>query len=135
MIYFMRADDDGPVKIGWSKNPVVRSFQIRPTPLTELTIIRLIDGPAWVEKWFHWQFDELRLNGEWFTFDDRMMTLEPPEDRPDGALCCPSMKTEQITIRLPTARVAALKAAAKAEHRSLAQQVEHLLAQTDPPKS
>lgn len=38
------------------------------------------------------------------------------------------MSTEQITIRLPVQRVAALKAAARAEHRSLAQQVEHMLA-------
>lgn len=41
--------------------------------------------------------------------------------------------TEQITIRLPTARVHALKAEAKAEHRSLAQQVEHMLAMHDAP--
>ncbi|HEY8751399.1 MAG TPA: hypothetical protein VIM11_25690 [Tepidisphaeraceae bacterium] len=39
------------------------------------------------------------------------------------------MSTEQITIRLPVERVAALKAAAMAETRSLAQQVEHLLKQ------
>lgn len=38
-----------------------------------------------------------------------------------------STKTEQVTVRLPVERVAALKAAAKAEHRSLAQQIEHLL--------
>jgi hypothetical protein len=44
----------------------------------------------------------------------------------------PQMSTEQITIRLPIERVAALRAAAKAETRSLAQQVEHLLKQTDP---
>jgi hypothetical protein len=46
--------------------------------------------------------------------------------------------TEQITIRLPQARVQALRAKAKAEHRSLAQQVEHQLAASDatppPPK-
>lgn len=41
------------------------------------------------------------------------------------------MSTDQITIRLPKARVAALKQAARAEHRSLAQQVEHLLASID----
>jgi hypothetical protein len=41
------------------------------------------------------------------------------------------MSTEQITIRLPVERVAALKAAAQAETRSLAQQVEHLLKQGD----
>lgn len=39
--------------------------------------------------------------------------------------------TDQITIRLPKARVAALRDAAKAQHRSLAQQVEHQLAAAD----
>lgn len=41
------------------------------------------------------------------------------------------MATEQITIRLPVERVQALKATAKAEHRSLAQQVEHRLDRAD----
>ena len=45
------------------------------------------------------------------------------------------MTTQQITIRLPAERVAALKAAARAGHRSLAQQVEHeLAAAPQPPK-
>lgn len=41
------------------------------------------------------------------------------------------MSTEQITVRLPVNRVAALRAAAKAEHRSLAGEVEHRLAIAD----
>lgn len=39
--------------------------------------------------------------------------------------------TEQITIRLPAERVARLKAAAQAEHRSLARQIEHMLTIAD----
>jgi hypothetical protein len=39
--------------------------------------------------------------------------------------------TKQITIRLPIERVEALQAAAKADHRSLAQQIEHQLAVSD----
>ena len=53
MIYFMRADDDGPVKIGWSKDPVTRSFYVRPNKSTKMNIIRLIDGPSWGEFWLH----------------------------------------------------------------------------------
>lgn len=43
------------------------------------------------------------------------------------------MATEQITIRLPVERVRDLKATATAEHRSLAQQVEHRLTIADAP--
>ena len=41
------------------------------------------------------------------------------------------MSTKQITIRLPAERVEALQAAAKAEHRSLAGEIEHRLAMLD----
>jgi len=41
------------------------------------------------------------------------------------------MSTEQITIRLPVERVASLRANAKAQHRSLAQEVEHALSEGD----
>jgi len=41
--------------------------------------------------------------------------------------------TTQITVRLPNDRVAKLKAAAEAEHRTLAKQLEHMLAQAQKP--
>lgn len=82
MIYFMQADESGPVKIGWSKNPVARSHQVRPTPETVLTIIRLIDGPDWGERWLHQYFAERRLSGEWFTFDPEMLEVELPAVKP-----------------------------------------------------
>jgi hypothetical protein len=41
------------------------------------------------------------------------------------------MATEQITIRLPVERVALLRDQARTEHRSIAQQVEHLLDRAD----
>jgi hypothetical protein len=41
------------------------------------------------------------------------------------------MSTRQITVRLPVERVEALQQQAKAEHRSLAQQIEHRLTIAD----
>jgi len=84
-VYIVRADETGPVKIGWSNSVVKRMRAIKPTPTTELTIIRLLDVPRCVEPWLHQIFSEQRLNGEWFTFDERMLTIEPfvaPETSP-----------------------------------------------------
>lgn len=107
MIYFMRADDIGPVKIGWSTNVVARSFQVKPADVAQLTVIRLIDGPAWGERWLHREFADLRRAGEWFEFDGRMLTVELPTEKPDsiGSGVAVIAATEQITIRLPIARV------------------------------
>ena len=41
------------------------------------------------------------------------------------------MKTEQITIRLPIERVADIRAQAKSQHRSIAQEIEHRLTIAD----
>lgn len=111
MIYFIRDGDDGPVKIGRSRDVARRFVQVRPRPLAELTVIRLLDVHDWVELWFHRHFEALRLTGEWFTFNEEMMTISPPPDRPKGLVTHTgkSRKTKIIALRLPNETMANLK--------------------------
>lgn len=84
MIYFVRegANVGGLVKIGWSADVVTRIRSVKPTPKAKLTIVRLIDAERWVETWFHDYFRDVRVTGEWFTYDPVMLTLWPPEKEP-----------------------------------------------------
>ena len=53
-VYIIRAGEDGPVKIGWSSHVARRAQEIRSPwcPDAELTVIRLVEGPRWLEGWF-----------------------------------------------------------------------------------
>lgn len=118
-IYFMRADEDGPVKIGWSENVRQRADEVRPTPDTRLTLIRLIDGPRWGERWLHGQFDDFRIQGEWFSFAPEMLTIELPAERPPtppgkkSASSGTSKKTTTVGVRVPNGLLAEWQAAAE----------------------
>ncbi len=80
MIYFIQERDEptGPVKIGYSNKPKVRLSGIQTSNHRPLTILRQIAGSALAEAWLHKQFADLALRGEWFRFDARMLTIEPP---------------------------------------------------------
>lgn len=77
-VYIVRAGDTDMVKIGWANDPSDRLAALQCAHYEELHVIRLIDGPAYLEKWLHQQFSDRRLRGEWFRFLDQMMTIEPP---------------------------------------------------------
>lgn len=81
-VYMIRAGEDGPLKIGWSKNVPERQKIIQPTIPVELKLVRVLDVAPWVEGWLHQQFKGLRLLGEWFSFDQVMLTIEPPAEKP-----------------------------------------------------
>jgi hypothetical protein len=62
--YFVQVGDDGPIKIGWTRNLSVRlrSFAtMLPLPLRLLGVI-----PGDVEDWCHTRFAAFRVGGEWF---------------------------------------------------------------------
>ena len=77
-IYFIQAGDDGPVKIGFATDVRARIKVIQTNSPEKLSLIRQIDGDVPVERWFHKQFNDRRLNGEWFSFCDEMLTILPP---------------------------------------------------------
>lgn len=86
VVYFLRAGEGGPVKIGWSKRLSSRIGEIQTGSPVRLDLIRTISCESWVELWLHDQFSDNRLVGEWFVFDDEMLTITPPPEKPVTAL-------------------------------------------------
>ena len=78
-VYFIQAAS-GPVKIGHSRNPEGRLLTYRGCHYEKLRLIRLINGSKPTEAWFHEKFCHLKIRGEWFHFDNLMMTIAPPAD-------------------------------------------------------
>jgi len=73
-VYFIRAGEDGPVKIGYAKNVVRRMAMLQSANPANLTLIREVDGGRVLECWFHRLFADYRLDGEWFSFNEEMLT-------------------------------------------------------------
>lgn len=63
--YFIRAGDDGPIKIGWTRNLLVRLRTLSAMWPVPLKLLGVIKGN--VEAQCHAQFAIFRLGGEWFT--------------------------------------------------------------------
>lgn len=83
MIYFIRAGSTDHIKIGWTKDSEtlrrrVATLQIG-HPL-RLTVVRTLDAPRPAENWLHGFFSGVRATGEWFAFQEEMMTIKPPID-------------------------------------------------------
>jgi hypothetical protein len=79
-VYFIRAGEAGPVKIGYSRNAESRHRGIQTSHYDALHVIRIIkDGGRATERWLHERFAALRVRLEWFQFDADMLAVEPPE--------------------------------------------------------
>lgn len=81
-VYFIRAGDDGPVKIGVAQDPDRRLREMQIGSPVLLTIIRVTEGHHDTEKWLHRHFAAQRQRGEWFTYCDEMLSVDP------HASCC-----------------------------------------------
>jgi len=67
MIYFSRAaDGQGPIKIGYAKDPAKRLAAIQRMSPVRLCILATIEGERQDEADLHTRFSGLRLWGEWF---------------------------------------------------------------------
>lgn len=81
MIYFIRAGDDGHVKIGWTRDEntlAVRHQTLQVGQPARLSVIRTINAQKFTEGWLHEFFAHVRVAGELFTFVDDMLTIDPP---------------------------------------------------------
>ena len=87
-VYFIRAGETGPVKIGWTKDVEDRRKILQTSQPELLQVIRVVDGTRSLERWLHDRFAALRLVGEWFRFDADMLAITlsdlevPPAKRP-----------------------------------------------------
>ena len=83
-IYFIRREDDiGPIKIGSTRNIKDRLSGIQTGNPYKLKIIKTIYGERWLEVEYHKKFDNLRLTGEWFKPEKRLLDfiLNVEEDK------------------------------------------------------
>lgn len=111
MIYFLKGEENGYVKIGWSKTERTlnrRVYMLQSGHPVKLNIIRLVEAPRWVEAWFHGFFAGLRIAGEWFAYRADMLTVEPPSVNPKREAEPPRQTAKNpITLALLEARHAA----------------------------
>ena len=78
-VYFLRAGETGPVKIGWTKDVADRRRVLQTSHPELLRVIRVVDGTPALERSLHDRFRALRLQGEWFRFDADMLAMALPD--------------------------------------------------------
>ena len=66
-VYFIQADESGPIKIGFTADdPLRRLNQLQTGNASTLKLLGSIKGTAVEEKELHAELSEWRLQGEWF---------------------------------------------------------------------
>lgn len=68
LVYFLRAGDDGPIKIGFTSGPVAKRIgEIQVGCPWPLCLIGTVHGERQHETWLHRRFRAISLSGEWFS--------------------------------------------------------------------
>lgn len=75
MIYFAQDGNDGPIKIGFSKDPIKRCDTLRWNAKEELVLLVVTEGGKPEEARIHKMFAEIRIDRrrEWFWPDKRLL--------------------------------------------------------------
>ena len=72
MVYFIQRESGGPIKIGYTKsNAKSRMRSLQTAHAEKLVLLATSDRHA--EKDLHERFADLRLHGEWFRADVRLL--------------------------------------------------------------
>lgn len=79
-VYMIRAGGNGPVKIGFSQHSARRLQTLQVGNPERLDLIREVPGDERAELWFHHEFKEFHITGEWFRFHHDMLTALPGSD-------------------------------------------------------
>jgi len=82
MSIYLIGDGNGRVKIGWAKDVKKRLKTLQAANSEPLVIIRVIEGGRLGEKWLQRYYEDWRIGGEWFQFDNEMLTITPPDEVP-----------------------------------------------------
>jgi DNA-binding transcriptional regulator YdaS (Cro superfamily) len=78
-VYFIRAGRTDRIKIGYAVKPEHRLRELQIGSADRLTFLRVVEGEREAERAMHARFADQRLEGEWFTFDPDMLTVEPEQ--------------------------------------------------------
>jgi hypothetical protein len=70
VIYFIKAGETGPVKIGYSREPQARLTMLQTSHYERLTMLATVEGGFALERALHKHFEERRRTGEWFIITD-----------------------------------------------------------------
>jgi hypothetical protein len=73
-VYFIRAGEDGPVKIGTAYSIEKRIRALQNAHYEPLTLVRQLEGDRHLEMRIHARFKHLRIRLEWFQFDPAMLS-------------------------------------------------------------
>lgn len=74
MVYFIRDDAAGRIKIGTSMNPLGRLRELQTGSGARLRLMSISPGGREAERSYHSTFAERRLIGEWFDDSDRWIS-------------------------------------------------------------
>lgn len=74
MVYVVRDDAMGRIKIGTSLNPLQRLRDLQTGSSTPLRLLALFPGGRYAEQQFHKLHPDRRLDGEWFEDGDRYLS-------------------------------------------------------------
>ena len=75
MVYFIQIGKNGPIKIGFSKNVGKRFGALQNGIPYELNMLIAVEGDRHLEKFFHQEFKQDRIKGEWFKPSQRLCKL------------------------------------------------------------
>lgn len=80
-VYMVRAGENGPVKIGFTRNDMAeRLAALQANNHERLTILRTFAGGRMEELRLHRRFAQHHIHGEWFAFTEDMLgDLDPGE--------------------------------------------------------
>jgi hypothetical protein len=72
MIYFVQ-ENNGPIKIGYSRSPHTRICSIKTNSSSAISLLGVIKGTKEEEKQLHSRFSHLRVRGEWFSPSEELL--------------------------------------------------------------
>lgn len=81
--YIIRVGDSGPVKIGYAEDVQARIKTLQTAHALPISVLRVVDGDSGIEAALHEQFEDRHVRGEWFDYDEEMLTFDPG-DQPPG---------------------------------------------------
>lgn len=107
-IYFAQAGEGGHVKIGWAVNPEARIAILQTGHHENLQLLRTVEGDRKTEAAIHRRFGHSRIRGEWFRFDQAMLSddlVRPPRQEAISLVIRPESLVSEIDAFLEEAQM------------------------------